>query len=261
MSDQRLRELERRFRESGRLADRLAWFNARARAGELAPEVRGVVRGLEEGALAFEQLTLLAYLSVLAAKEVLGDDVAELALRLGGPGAVRVVRGESGTKEDARAWAAGLGQWEGKTVAAALALVTRVALDLLAASEPWEDWLLRADRDHSISQRTARCEATAPRLAALERRELPEPFDFDSGDFDVAADRLHCACWYVREVALCSDPSDVSHWCGEWVGYCVEAAQHELPTALREGHLVLRELLVRAAPRLLERLVPSTAEG
>lgn len=58
MSDQETRELERRFRASGSVADEVAWLTARARAGELSPE----------------RLDLLAQLGSQGARRVLGAE-------------------------------------------------------------------------------------------------------------------------------------------------------------------------------------------
>lgn len=169
MSDERLRVLERRWRESGRLTDRLTWLSAQARAGRLAPDVRELVRALDEGGCALDRLALLAYLGVPAAGELLGDERVELASYLGDLGAVRVVLGEEHDREDEIAWAHGLAHWPGPEVCRALAEITLRAATVLAAEDVPPD----PDDEYGYERETRAAErARAPALAEARLRPI-----------------------------------------------------------------------------------------
>ncbi len=90
MSDERLRELERRWRESGSVEDEAAWLLERVRVGELDQD----------------RLELAAYCGHGAARVALGDAAARPA-------------------EDFDQWAAGLEQWS--TAPPALPALPRLA--------------------------------------------------------------------------------------------------------------------------------------
>lgn len=124
MSDERVRELERRWRESGAWSDRLTWLHAERRAGRLAEDEAGLLEALDAG-LPLERLALLAYLGVPAAGRVLGDEAVALATHLGDLGGMRVVLGDEVEDADVRAWAVGLARFAG--AGRALELLTEVA--------------------------------------------------------------------------------------------------------------------------------------
>lgn len=119
-----MRELERRWRESGVWSDRLTWLHAERRAGRLAGDEAGLVAALDAG-LPLERLALLAYLGVPAAGRVLGEETVALATHLGDLGGMRVALGEEVEDADVRAWVAGLARFT--DAGRALALLTGVA--------------------------------------------------------------------------------------------------------------------------------------
>jgi len=189
MSDARVRELERRWRDSGALADRLAWQRARLRAGELTAEAGALLEALAAG-LPEERLVLLAYLADPAAVEVMGDLVVELASFLGGFEAARVVLGDPiDAEEEVLAWAGGLAHWGRETAGRALAELLRPLIGLLDAPVPDQpDDPYGAEADWIAERRTVAADAGRAVVDALERRGAASPDEgLDAHDFEPLA--------------------------------------------------------------------------
>lgn len=250
MSDQRLRELERRWQATGSFADRMTWLAARARAGALSAEVRELWGRLERGELSRERLSLLAYLAVPAAGEVLGDARVELASYLGELGAVRVVLGEPASVEDEAAWAAGLAHWPAASLSPLVVCLTLCAADALEAAEvgPYPEDEYGYDLMSEAAARREACAATRSRLTGeLQGRErgaeragswAPEP---RSGLLQEAAD-------LVLELEATTATARRRELCPRWAWAVTGAAG-----------LGLGQLLSRAASRLLAS-APSLAQ-
>jgi hypothetical protein len=114
VSDATLRALERRWRESGSVADEAAWLTARSRAGDLARE----------------HLELAAYCGHAAARQAVGEEeTIARASYLGDFAAVRVALGEPlESVQDLRAWLRGLVSWGDEVCARAVLAILDVAL-------------------------------------------------------------------------------------------------------------------------------------
>lgn len=109
MSDARLREAERRWREGGRLEDRLRWWSERARAGELPADAPALIEAVAAGRLRLDRLELAAYLGEARAQALALDGVLA---RVGDEAVRRVVEDDAGaTLEDVLAWIGALRAW------------------------------------------------------------------------------------------------------------------------------------------------------
>ncbi|MCO5165541.1 MAG: hypothetical protein M9894_04115 [Planctomycetes bacterium] len=148
MSDERLRELERRWRQGGRPDDRLRWWSARARAGDLPAGADLLVARVAGGALAAERVELAAYLGDARARALALEEVVERVAYGGDPGAMRVVFDAPDLRlDDVLGWVGGLALWEPGAVERALLAATRDAAardarqDLSATEDEREPWL------------------------------------------------------------------------------------------------------------------------
>lgn len=172
MSDERLRELERRWRQGGRPDDRLRWWTARARAADLPPGAEALVARVADGALAPDRVELAAYLGDPRARALALEEVVERVAYGGEPGAMRVVFDEPDLRlDDVLEWIAGLAQWEPGAVERALLAATRDAAardarqDLSATEDEHEPWL----HTWREAERERRLAAAQAGLETLER--------------------------------------------------------------------------------------------
>lgn len=246
MADQRLRELERRWLESGALADRLAWLAARLRAAELAPDVAGLVAGLGGGSLQLQRVALLAYLRVPAASEVLGDEVVALASYLGDLGAVRVVLGDESDGFEQAAWARGLAWWGAREAALAMACLTRPVARALTD----DDGGRQGDDEYDQYERPWRAEerrrAGAWCLTLVDRVTAGAPLEGlpPHAAHEARAEALaECGAALLRVAGQPRGLDLLQGACQGWLTTWVAAAQRPLP-----------ELLAAGAPELLARL-------
>lgn len=136
MSDARLREAERRWREGGRLDDRLRWWCERARAGDLPAGAEALVVAVSTGDLDTERIELAAYLGDERARALAGEEVVERVAYGGSDGALRVAVGEVGVHlDDVLDWIGELRLWGAATVQRALVAGTRHLADELASRD------------------------------------------------------------------------------------------------------------------------------
>lgn len=124
MSDAKLRELERRFKESGRVEDEAAWLRERVRAGELDPE----------------RLALAAY--------------------VGHPGASRAVDDAAGP-DDLGAWGEGLRRWGQRVWIRALLSALEHAR-LRSGTAEGRAWLTCPCQEHAEAWRAGLRDMAAP---------------------------------------------------------------------------------------------------
>lgn len=246
MADQRLRELERRWLESGAFSDRLSWLSARLRAGELAPDVAGLVAGLGADALSLQRVALLAYLRVPAAVEVLGDEVVALASYLGDLGAVRVVLGDESDGFEQAAWARGLAWWGARDAALALACLTRPVARALADDDggrQGDDEYDRYERPWRAEERQrvgAWCLTLVDRLTSGAPLEGLTPHAAHEARAEALAE---CGATLLRVARQPQRLDLLQGACQGWLTTCLAAAQRPL-----------QELLAAGAPELLARL-------
>src|SRR5262245_38434282 len=95
MGDLRLREAERRWRETGRLEDRLRWWSERARAGEVSPEAAALAHAVGAGRVTAERVELAAYLGDPRAQALALEEVVERVAHAGVDGVLDVVLGQT----------------------------------------------------------------------------------------------------------------------------------------------------------------------
>ncbi|MBL4845364.1 MAG: hypothetical protein JKY65_07560 [Planctomycetes bacterium] len=110
---ERVRTLERAYRESGETGALLAWLRARHRAGEVGAEITPWLGALTEGTLEQSQVELAAYLGDPLARCLDEERVISLATYLSEEfELVPVVLGDSGLEDEAvRRWISGLARW------------------------------------------------------------------------------------------------------------------------------------------------------
>lgn len=234
--DERARELERRWQESGAWSDRLAVLHARRRSGELGPDEHRLLAALDEGS-PLPRLTLLAYLRVPAAGRLLGDERVALASHRGDLGAVRVVLGDPTERNDEVSWAQGLAGWDREGVSAVCA-VTRVALELFAAAPrpPDEEETWEVERRQEIARvERALDEVERGRIRKHRRPFLSGWFD-ERNPFEALEE---CASSIL--LLVLGDHEDRARAWARWVVACPRVADAPLVG-----------LLERAAPRLIE---------
>lgn len=172
MADATLRDAERRWREGGRLEDRLRWWSARARAGDLPAGAPALVVEVTEGRLDAARVELAAYLGDPLAQALALDEVAERLAYGGADAVLRVVTGEPDLRlDEVLAWIDALRLWERAAVERALIEATRHVADHLGGID-----LSRADDEHEpliASHREAERDQglalTREALAAVER--------------------------------------------------------------------------------------------
>lgn len=112
MSDDRRRELERRYRASGNPQDWAEWALARRRAGELGQEADAVIERIASGELSRERVALAGYLGDPVALALDEHEVIRLASYLSADlEIVPVVLGEP-EAGDLEAWVRGLAHWD-----------------------------------------------------------------------------------------------------------------------------------------------------
>jgi hypothetical protein len=129
--DERLREAERRWRESGLVEDRLAWWTARARSGDLEPDAASLVELATAGRVTPDTVELLAYLGdprgrALAQEEMIERVAADDA-------ALRVALDEDLSFPGVAAWIHALRRWDRRLVPRALCAAAGAIVDALAA--------------------------------------------------------------------------------------------------------------------------------
>ena len=110
MTDTKLRELERRWKESNAAEDEAAYLLERVRVGDLEKE----------------KLELAAYCGHEGARLALGDEALPTALTCE----------EDPSSDSIRSWAAGLRRWDGECSARAALAVAVASQALLEGSEP-----------------------------------------------------------------------------------------------------------------------------
>lgn len=133
MSDGRLRDAERRWRESGHLDDRVRWWSELARAGELPEGALAVVEAVAAGRLDLDRVQLAAYLGEPRAQALVLEDVVERVAFANEDGALRVVLGDPFTAADVVAWVSALRRWDPRAAKRAVLSVTRQLARQVAA--------------------------------------------------------------------------------------------------------------------------------
>lgn len=112
MSDERLRELERRWRESGDDADERAYLAERVRRGGLDGRALLLMEAVWEKTASREDLEVLAYAGDPLAYGVVGDRIIEVAVWKADNAAVHVTTGGADVEwDDMAEWAVGLAHW------------------------------------------------------------------------------------------------------------------------------------------------------
>lgn len=243
--DERARELERRWRESGAWTDHLAVLHAQRRAGELGPDEHRLLAAIDAG-LPLDRLTLLAYLCVPAAGRLLEDELVALASHRGDLGAVRLVLGDPTTRIDEAAWAQGLSAWGGDAVQAVCA-TTRAALEAFASAPqpPDEDETWDAERRREIRLvERALDEVERRRIRKHRRPRLSDWFD----ERDPLEALEECAA-SVLLLAL-GGPEERARARARWAVACPRVADTSLAG-----------LLALAAPRLIEAALGPSGSG
>jgi hypothetical protein len=136
MSDARLRELERRWRETADPADERRYLSERVRRGELAGEALELMDPVWSGQVPRERLELLAYAGDPLAVDIRGDEIVELASYLADQAGVDVVLGSEVGFEELEAWSQGLYRWGEEVLVEVLAVFLAARLGPLAAQAP-----------------------------------------------------------------------------------------------------------------------------
>ncbi len=172
MTDARLREAERRWREGGRLEERLAWWSARLRAGELPPAAAALVVAVSEGRLDAARVELAAYLGDPAAQALAHEQVVERLAYGGAEALLRVVSGEPDLGlEEVLAWIDALRLWDRAAVERGLLEATRHVADQLGGMDlsQLEDEHDPTDAALRELEREQGLRLTHDALAAVER--------------------------------------------------------------------------------------------
>lgn len=226
MSDERLRELERRWRQGGRPDDRLRWWTARARAGDLPPGAEALVARVVDGALTPARVELAAYLGDPRARALALEEVVERVAYGGEPGAMKVVFDEPDLRlDDVLEWIAGLAQWEPgaprpNALGRGLLATTRAGVDGVASldlsrledEEPWVHDVREWRRERFMS-------AVPPALDAAAQ--------WLDGQVDVAAVAAHHARLDGCRDGPHSPLVDASRYLLRWVEACCGAGRRE----------------------------------
>lgn len=171
MSDARLREAERRWREGGRLDDRLRWWSERARTGDLPAGAEALVLAVATGDLDAERIELAAYLGDERARALAGEEVVDRVASGGKDGALRVALDERVQLDDVLDWIGELRLWDAAITQRGLVAATRhladdVASHDLSRSEDEAGWELQAVRE---AERDRSVDAARGLLEVLER--------------------------------------------------------------------------------------------
>jgi len=138
VSDQRLRELERRFKETGEPAAWGAWLRARVRQGSLDAAAVPLAARIEAGALARERVQLAGYLGDPLALALDEHDTIALAVCLGDDAAVRVALDDY-YDGDVEGWLVGLAHWGGEPWVRAAVACAIQAREASRANEDADD--------------------------------------------------------------------------------------------------------------------------
>ena len=174
MNDERARTLERLAQGSGDPADEAAWHLQRIRQGDLPPECAELAVRLGRGDLSRPRLLFLAYLGHPPARELLLEEVVELAAYLGDHGAARVALGDEPTDADADPWFRGLGAFGAPVALRALAALLRarwqqpITAHDHAELYPDEVWIVERERERGLDLARPVVEAL---IALAEGRE------------------------------------------------------------------------------------------
>lgn len=123
MSDDRLRDLERRYRASGNPEDWAAWALGRRRAGELGEGADAYIERIAAGELTRDQIALAGYLGDPTALALDEHEVLRIASYLSKE--LEIVPVVLGDPEggDLEAWVRGLAHWDYRWCALALLAV------------------------------------------------------------------------------------------------------------------------------------------
>jgi hypothetical protein len=156
VSDERLRELERRWRETGDDADERRWLEARVRAGDLDPLALELLAPIWAGRAPRWRLEVLAYAGDPLARGVVDEEeLVARAAYLGDTDAVEVLLGEEVTWEQVHRWAVGLFHWGNEAA--------REVLVALLGEEARTVWRLPRGTEYDDGQERRRAVATAIR--------------------------------------------------------------------------------------------------
>lgn len=173
MSDARLREAERRWREGGRLDDRLRWWSERARAGDLPAGAEALVVAVSTGDLDPDRVELAAYLGDERARALAGEEVVERVAYGGSEGALRVAHDDAPELrlDDVLDWIGELRLWDAAVVQRALVAATQHLADDeasrdLSRAEDESEWVLQSVRE---AERERSVTAARDLLGALQR--------------------------------------------------------------------------------------------
>lgn len=141
MSDDELRALERRYKESGSRDDWVRWLRARVRAGALSLDAPPLLEGIEHGTLTRDHIQLAGYCGDPLALELDEHEIIARATQLGDLAAVRVVLSspEAVAQDDLLVWQRGLTRWGPQAVVLALCGCARHAIDHHEWSSPADD--------------------------------------------------------------------------------------------------------------------------
>lgn len=112
MTDERLRDDERRARVTGDPVAECRWWVERARSGQLThPDAVALVERMARGELDRERLALAAYAGHVGALALVEAETMTYAASVGDPEAVRLVHGDDVGYAGLGAWVAGLARW------------------------------------------------------------------------------------------------------------------------------------------------------
>lgn len=177
MTDSHLRELERRFKESGSVEDEVAYLLERVRLGELDRDM----------------LELAAYCGHQASCQALGDQVPRMPEKL-------------------KAWVEGLQVWNKETCVRAVIAVAQTCISIWAKRYPEENrpqraiasaiaWAMCPCEGHERAARTARDAAVEARAAGLTEAVETDP-ELSSWDEGVEARAADAAAGAAAWAAL-----------------------------------------------------------
>jgi hypothetical protein len=157
VSDERYRELERRFVAGHDAGAEAALLVERVRKGDLSRDAMPLIERLAAGTLTRQRLLLAAYLTDPLARAIVGDEVIELAAYLGDVQAARVVLLDEGLGDlELLGWLEGLATFGPEVVARALAEGTRRLFvecrAIVSTPEGTRGWVLDWEERHELEQ-------------------------------------------------------------------------------------------------------------
>lgn len=205
MTDQRVRETERRWRASGAATDRVAWLQERLRAGDLRPGAARHVDALAAGRVEPGDLERRALLGDADAWAVVEDELEPRLRAAGDAAAVALAAGAPPGWDDLLAWAACASRLvPARDLARALGAAARHAADVLASTDLSGDraedelWALSTREQ----QRDAAVTAARTLLLRAERLVAGEgPVDADALGAALAAADGPTAAWWGTHAA------------------------------------------------------------